>query len=62
MLFENGDIGYKAAAGLFKRRVLTSGTLNNAQAIRIEPALNIPWNILDEMLNRLEDTLKELAA
>ncbi|HSQ42139.1 MAG TPA: aminotransferase class III-fold pyridoxal phosphate-dependent enzyme [Fibrobacteraceae bacterium] len=61
LVFENGEIGYKAAAGLFKRRVLTSGTLNNAQAIRIEPALNIPMPLLDEMMNRLEDTLKEIA-
>jgi putrescine aminotransferase len=61
MVFESGAIGYKVAAGLFKRRVLTSGTLNNAQAIRIEPALTIPYPLLDEMLNRLEDTLKEIA-
>ena len=61
MVFENGEIGYKVAAGLFKRRVLTSGTLNNAQVIRIEPALNAPYAILDEMLNRLEDTIKEIA-
>lgn len=61
MNFESGDIGYKAAAGLFKRRVLTSGTLNNAQAIRIEPALTIPMPQLEEIMNRLEDTLKEIA-
>jgi len=61
MSFANGDIGYKVAAGLFQRRVLTSGTLNNAQAIRIEPALNIPMPLLEEMMNRLEDTLKERA-
>lgn len=59
--FADGDVGYKAAAGLFQRRVLTSGTLNNAKAIRIEPALNTPQPILDEMMNRLEDTLKELS-
>jgi len=59
--FADGDVGYKAAAGLFERRVLTSGTLNNAKAIRIEPALNTPDSILDEMMNRLEDVLKELA-
>ena len=59
--FADGDVGYKAAAGLFERRVLTSGTLNNAKAIRIEPALNTPDPLLDEMMNRLEDVLKELA-
>jgi hypothetical protein len=29
--------------------------------IRIEPALNIPATLLEELLNRLEDTLKEVA-
>ncbi len=62
MEFSDGDIGYKVAAGLFKRGVLTSGTLNNSKVIRIEPALNIPMNLLDEMLNRLDDTLNELAS
>lgn len=59
--FADGDVGYRVAAGLFQRRVLTSGTLNNARAIRIEPALNIPMPILEDMMDRLEDTLKELA-
>lgn len=61
MVFRDGDIGYKVAAGLFQRGVLTSGTLNNASAIRIEPALNTPWEILDQMMERLEDTLRELS-
>jgi putrescine aminotransferase len=61
MEFADGDVGYKVAAGLFKRGVLTSGTLNNAQVIRIEPALNIPMNLLDEILVRLDDTLKSLS-
>lgn len=61
MVFRDGDVGYKVAAGLFQRRVLTSGTLNNASAIRIEPALNTPWEILDQMMERLEDTLRELS-
>lgn len=58
--FASNQIGYQVAAGLFKRGVLTGGTLNNAQMIRIEPALTIPMPLLDEILNRLEDTLKEL--
>ena len=36
--FADGDIGYKVVAGMFHRGVLTGGTLNNAQTIRIEPA------------------------
>src|SRR5262249_41689261 len=56
--FRDGEIGYQVAAGLFRRGVLISGTLTNAQSIRIEPPLVIEYDELDEVLNRLEDTLK----
>ncbi|NIO10897.1 MAG: aminotransferase class III-fold pyridoxal phosphate-dependent enzyme, partial [Deltaproteobacteria bacterium] len=39
MEFPTDGIGYKVAAGLFSRGVLTAGTLTNAKTIRIEPAL-----------------------
>ena len=58
--FPSSSVGYKVASGLFKRRVLTAGTLISAESIRIEPALNVPWEYLDETLNRLEDTLKSV--
>ena len=58
--FGSNQVGYQVAAGLFKRGVLTGGTLNNAQVIRIEPALTIPMPLLEEILNRLESTLKAL--
>jgi putrescine aminotransferase len=58
MEFPTDGIGYKVAAGLFSRGVLTAGTLTNAKVIRIEPALNVPQEILDEVLNRLEDVFK----
>ncbi len=61
MEFPVQEIGWKVAAGLFKRGVLVAGTYSKAQVIRIEPALNIPQALLDEMLNRLEDTFKEVA-
>jgi putrescine aminotransferase len=61
MHFHNPEIGYKVAAGLFKRGVLVAGTLTSAQSIRIEPPLVITYDMLDEVLNRLEDTLKEIA-
>ena len=60
MEFPTDDIGYKVASGLFSRGVLTAGTLTNAKSIRFEPALNIPREILDEILNRLEDVLKSI--
>ena len=61
MNFVDDEIGYKVAAGLFARRVLTAGTLTNAKVIRFEPALTISYEQIDEVLNRLEDTFKSIA-
>ena len=61
MEFPAQEIGWQVAAGLFKRGVLVAGTYSKAQVIRIEPALGIPLELLQEMLNRLEDTFKEVA-
>ncbi|SDO72329.1 putrescine aminotransferase [Desulforhopalus singaporensis] len=60
MEFPTDEIGYKVASGLFSRGVLTAGTLTNAQTIRIEPALTISYELIDEMLKRLEDTFISL--
>jgi len=59
--FHNPEVGYKVAAGLFKRGVLVAGTLTSAQTIRIEPPLVITYEQIDTVLNRLEDTLKEVS-
>jgi putrescine aminotransferase len=61
MEFPVQEIGWKVASGLFKRGVLVAGTYSKAQVIRIEPALGIPMDLLKEMLNRLEDTFREVA-
>jgi putrescine aminotransferase len=61
MEFPVQEIGWQVASGLFKRGVLVAGTYSKAQVIRIEPALGIPMDLLQEMLNRLEDTFKEVA-
>ena len=58
--FTDRFIGYRVAAGLFKRGVLVAGTLLSARTIRIEPALNISYELLDQMLDRLSDTLKDI--
>jgi putrescine aminotransferase len=60
MEFHTDGIGYKVASGLFSRGVITAGTLTNAKNIRFEPALNVPWKILDECLNRIEDVFKSI--
>ncbi len=62
LVFHDSDVGYQVVSGLFKRHVLTAGTLNNASVVRIEPALNIPYELIDEMLVRLEATLEEVAS
>ncbi|HWA15289.1 MAG TPA: aminotransferase class III-fold pyridoxal phosphate-dependent enzyme [Gemmatimonadales bacterium] len=60
MEFPTDEIGFRVAAGLFKRGVLVAGTYSKARTIRIEPALGIEESLLLEMLNRLEDCFKEI--
>ena len=61
MEFPTDEIGFACAAALFKRGVLVAGTYAKARTIRIEPALGIPMETLQEVLNRLEDSFKEIA-
>lgn len=61
MHFHDPETGYKIAAGLFKRGVLVAGTLTSAQTVRIEPPLVITYDQIDTVLNRLEDTLREVS-
>jgi len=58
--FANREIGYRVVAGLFRRGVLVAGTLTNSKVVRFEPALNISDALIDEVLDALEDTLKEI--
>jgi putrescine aminotransferase len=58
--FTDRFIGYRVAAALFKRGVLVAGTLLSARTIRIEPALNISYELLDQMLDKLADALKQI--
>jgi putrescine aminotransferase len=58
--FREPELGWKVAAGLFRRGVLVAGTCSNAQVIRLEPALGIPQPLLEEAVNRIEDTLCEV--
>jgi len=62
MHFHDPEVGYKVAAGLFKRGVLVAGTLTSAKTIRIEPPLIISYELIDKVMDRLEDTLKEIAS
>jgi putrescine aminotransferase len=57
MHFKDAEVGYQVAAGLFRRGVLVAGTLTSAHTVRIEPPLVISYEQLDQVLNRLSDTL-----
>jgi putrescine aminotransferase len=60
MHFKSQEIGYKVAAGLFKRNVVVAGTLNNAQTIRVEPPLIVTQEQMDMFLDRLSEVLNEI--
>lgn len=62
MDFSTDEMGWQVASGMFTRRVLTAGTFNNAKSIRIEPALTIGYELINEMLVRLEDVFKSIAS
>jgi putrescine aminotransferase len=58
--FVNTEVGYKVVSGLFRRGILVAGTLTNSKVVRFEPALNIPDRLIEEVLDALEETLKEV--
>jgi putrescine aminotransferase len=61
MEFASSELGYEVARRLFRRGVLVAGTLLSSRTIRIEPALNIPRELVDEVLEKLEEVLLSLA-
>lgn len=61
MEFPSDEMGWQVASGMFSRQVLTAGTFINAKTIRIEPALNISYELIDEILKRLEDTFRSIS-
>ena len=56
------EIGWAVSKGLFKRGVMTGGTLNNAKVNRIEPPGIISYETIDTILEKLDETLAEVAA
>lgn len=55
------EIGWAVTKGLFKRGVMTGGTLNNAKVNRIEPPGIISYETIDKIIARLDETLTEVA-
>jgi putrescine aminotransferase len=60
--FPSDAIGYQFAGGLFRRGVLVAGTYSKARTIRLEPSLGIPMDLVQEVLNRIEDSFREIVA
>ncbi len=54
------EIGWAVSKGLFKRGVMTGGTLNNAKVNRIEPPGILSYETLDKIISRLDETLAEV--
>ena len=55
------EIGWAVSKGLFKRGIVTGGTLNNAKVNRIEPPGIISYETIDTILAKLDETLAEVA-
>jgi len=60
MQFRSAELGWQVVSRLFRKGVLVAGTMSNSETVRFEPALNIPDELLQEVLNRLEDSLREV--
>lgn len=58
--FPSTEIGYAVCKGLFKRGVMTAGTLNNAKTFRIEPPGIISKETMDTVIARLDDTMTDV--
>lgn len=59
--FSDNQRGYRIARGLFENGILVAGTLNNAAAIRIEPALTIGIEEIDQVLEVIEKVIKKVS-
>ncbi|MDR2426737.1 MAG: putrescine aminotransferase [Endomicrobium sp.] len=55
--FIKSEVGYNVAKGLFARRVMTAGTLNNASTIRFEPPAVMTYEDFDKVLSRMDEAL-----
>ncbi len=59
--YKTPEIGWAISKGLFKRKVMTGGTLNNAKVNRIEPPGILSYETIDIIIQRLDETLTEVA-
>ena len=55
------EMGWAVSKGLFKRGVMTGGTLNNSKVNRIEPPGILSYETIDTIIEKLDETLVEVA-
>ena len=60
--YQSAEMGWSVSKGLFKRGIMTGGTLNNAKVNRIEPPGIIRYETLDIIIEKLDETLAEVTA
>ena len=60
--YKTSDLGYEVSKGLFKRRVMTAGTLVNAKTIRFEPTAMLSDQDIEDVITRLDESLAEVKA
>ncbi len=56
------EIGWAVSKALFKRGIMTGGTLNNAKVNRIEPPGILSYDTLDKIVAKLAESLDEVDA
>lgn len=54
------EMGWAVSKGLFKRGIMTGGTLNNAKVNRIEPPGILSYETIDTIIEKLDETLAEV--
>jgi putrescine aminotransferase len=57
--FIKSEVGYCVAKGLFGRKVMTAGTLNNASTIRFEPPAVMSYEDFDKVFERMDEALND---
>jgi putrescine aminotransferase len=57
--YPSDEMGWAVSRGLFKRGVMTGGTLVNSRANRIEPPGTISYETLDKIIEALDESLAE---
>jgi putrescine aminotransferase len=60
--FHQDEIGYEVSKGMFDRGVLVAGTLINSKTIRVEPALTISYEEVDQVVSTFKQVLDQVEA